>query len=288
MAKIVGVKFKNTQKVYYFAPQHENDHYLVDSGVIVETSKGKEYATVVFDVKEVSDSEIVQPLKSILYKATAKDEEQIRKNREKIPEALKVANEKIEKLKLPMKLIGAEYSFDAKKLTYYFSADNRVDFRELVKELASVFHVRIELMQIGVRDETKMLGGIAPCGRACCCSSFLPDFCKVSIKMAKTQGLSLNPSKISGLCGRLMCCLSYENDFYSEVYPNMPKIGSQVGTPEGNGTVISVNMLKSEAKVKIVKERDIEVYKDFSVSELTFKKNNQKVEVEDDEDFGEK
>ena len=282
MAKVVGVKFRNTSKTYYFAPEKEDSIYTEGMGVIVETSKGKEYANVVFCTKEVEDKNITQPLKKILYKATAKDEEMMRKNKEKIPEAMRIAAEKIEKLKLPMNLVTAEYSFDGKKLTFYFSADNRVDFRELVKELASEFHVRIELMQIGIRDEAKMFGGIAPCGRACCCSSFLPDFCKVSIKMAKTQGLSLNPSKISGLCGRLMCCLAYENETYQELYPKMPKVGSTVETPEGNGTVISVNILKSEAKVKILKDREVEVYKDFDVKDLKFRRDKKAEEPEED------
>ena len=180
-----------------------------------------------------------------------------------------------------MKLIGCEFAFDGKKLVFYFTSDGRVDFRELVKVLAARFHLRIELRQIGIRDETKILGGIAPCGRTCCCSSCMSDFGKVSIKMAKTQGLHLNPGKISGLCGRLMCCLEYENDYYAEVYGKMPKVGGTVGTPEGQGVVVSNDMLKLISKVKITKGDGSEIYKDFPVDRLEFKKGNK---VKDDVD----
>lgn len=281
MAKIIGVKFKNTAKVYYFSPANDKDRYVVGSGVIVETAKGLEYATVVFDVKEVKDEEIVHPLKPVIRRATEKDEKTMRENNKKIPEAMEFAEEKIREQKLEMKLIGAEFSFDGKKLIFYFSAEGRVDFRELVKVLASHFHLRIELRQVGIRDETKILGGIAPCGRTCCCAGAMSDFCKVSIKMAKNQGLHLNPSKISGLCGRLMCCLSYENDYYAEVYKKMPKIGGTVGTPEGSGVVISNDMLKLITKVKISKPDGSEVYKDFPTDRLDFKRN---VNTKDDDD----
>ncbi|MBR2614725.1 MAG: stage 0 sporulation family protein [Clostridia bacterium] len=280
MQEVVGVKFKNTAKVYYFAPANDTDIYEKDSGVIVETAKGLEYGKVVFDRKKVTDDEIVKPLKAVLRKANAKDEAIVKKNEEKVPEAIKIAEEKIAKQQLKMKLVGCEFSFDCKKVIFYFTADNRVDFRELIKDLASAFKIRIELRQIGIRDETKLLGGIAPCGRACCCSSFMPDFKKVSIKMAKTQGLSLNPSKISGLCGRLMCCLSYENDTYSDLYKLMPKIGGTVKTPEGEGVVVTNNILKKLCKVKITRP-DGEVYKDFYVDELTFGKQN----LPDDEEI---
>jgi cell fate regulator YaaT (PSP1 superfamily) len=273
MEKIVGIKFKSTSKVYYFAPAKPNEDYEVGQGVIVETAKGLEYGTVVFGVKEVADEEVVQPLKPILRKTSKKDDELIKENEKKIPSAIKTAEEKIAKLGLDMKLSGAEYSFDGKKIIFYFTADGRIDFRDLVKELASTFKIRIELRQIGIRDETKLLGGFGPCGRACCCSSCVPDFKKVSIKMAKTQGLSLNPTKISGLCGRLMCCLEYENPYYSEVYKKMPKLGSTVSTPEGNGTVIANNMLKLQCKVKVVKGDGSEIYKDFSVSDIKFNKS---------------
>ncbi len=272
MAKVVGVKFVNTAKVYYFAPIE--DSYDVDSGVIVETAKGLEYGKVVFGVKEVPDNEITHPLKPIVRKATKKDEDSVKKMAEKVPEALKVAEEKIAKQKLNMKLVGCEFSFDGKKVTFFFTSDGRVDFRELVKELAQAFKIRIELRQIGIRDETKYLGGLAPCGRECCCGSYLPDFKKVSIKMAKTQGLSLNPTKISGLCGRLMCCLEYENAHYSEVYKKMPKLGSTVQTPIGKGVVISNNMLKLISKVKVTNPDGSEVYKDFGVKDLKIKSVN--------------
>ena len=273
MAKIIGVKFKNTAKVYYFAPANENEVYEEKSGVVVETSKGLEYGTVVFGVKEVAEKELTHPLKQILRKATEKDEKTIKENEKKIPEAMEFAFQKIEELKLDMKLIGCEYSFDGKKIVFFFTADNRVDFRELVKILAGRFHLRIELRQIGIRDETKILGGIAPCGRTCCCASCMSDFGKVSIKMAKNQGLHLNPSKISGLCGRLMCCLEYENDYYAEACKKVPKIGGTVGTPEGNGVVISNDMLKMISKVKITKGDGSEIYKDFPVDRLEFKRN---------------
>ena len=282
MAEVVGVKFKNTAKVYYFAPANDVDRYEKDSGVIVETAKGLEYGKVVFDRKEVPEEEVVRPLKAIIRKSNKKDDAIVKKNEEKVPEALKIAEEKIAKQNLKMKLVGCEFSFDCKKVIFYFTADNRVDFRELIKDLAVAFKIRIELRQIGIRDETKLLGGIAPCGRACCCSSFMPDFKKVSIKMAKTQGLSLNPNKISGLCGRLMCCLSYENDIYSDLYKLMPKIGGTVKTPEGDGVVITNNILKKMCKVKITKP-DGEVYKDFSVDQLSFKKQNVVEDVLDEE-----
>ncbi len=272
MAKIIGIKFKNTAKVYYFAPANETEVYEERTGVVVETAKGIEYGTVVFGMKEVPDSELTHPLKPIIRKATEKDEKTVKENEKKIPEAMEFANEKILELNLDMKLIGCEYAFDGKKIVFYFTADGRIDFRELVKVLAAKFHLRIELRQVGIRDETKLLGGIAPCGRTCCCASCMPDFGKVTIKMAKNQGLHLNPGKISGLCGRLMCCLEYENEYYAEVYKKMPKVGGTVGTPEGNGIVISNDMLKLISKVKVTKPDGSEVYKDFPVDRLNFKK----------------
>ncbi|MBQ3116618.1 MAG: stage 0 sporulation family protein [Clostridia bacterium] len=280
MAKIIGIKFKNTAKVYYFAPANEEEVYEEKTGVVVETSKGIEYGTVVFGMKEIPDSELTHPLKPIIRKATEKDERTVKENEKKIPEAMEFAAEKIAELNLDMKLIGCEYAFDGKKVVFYFTADGRIDFRELVKVLASKFHLRIELRQVGIRDETKLLGGIAPCGRTCCCASCMPDFGKVTIKMAKNQGLHLNPGKISGLCGRLMCCLEYENDYYAEVYKKMPKVGGTVGTPEGNGVVVSNDMLKLISKVKISKGDGSEVYKDFPVDRLSFKKVK---EAEDDD-----
>ena len=282
MAKIIGVKFKNTAKVYYFSPENDKEKYPENSGVVVETSKGLEYGTVVISEKEVPEEELKHPLKPIVRKATEKDQRRMEENQKKIPEAMKVTQEKIRELNLEMKLIGAEYSFDGKKLTVFFSADDRVDFRELVKNLAQAFKTRIELRQVGIRDETKILGGIAPCGRECCCSSCLGDFGKVTIKMAKNQGLHLNPSKISGLCGRLMCCLEYENDYYAEVYKKMPKQGGTVGTPEGDGVVVSNDMLKMISKVRISKPDGTDVYKDFAVKDLRFKKANQNEKEDED------
>ncbi len=289
MAKVIGVKFKNTAKVYYFAPANNKDEYKEKSGVIVETAKGLEYGTVVFGVKEVSDDEIVHPLKPIIRKATEKDERAIKENEAKLPEAMRLAEEKIKARNLDMKLVGCEIAFDGKKITFSFSADGRVDFRELVKDLASLFHTRIELRQIGIRDETKLLGGIAPCGRACCCSGAMSEFGKVTIKMAKNQGLHLNPSKISGLCGRLMCCLEYENDYYQEACKKVYKIGSTVITPDGEGIVISNDMLKMISKVKVTHADGSEVYKDYSVNEIKLKNNskNHHTEKNEDEDVSE-
>ena len=284
MAKIVGIKFKNTAKTYYFAPAEGDTEYEEKSGVVVETAKGLEFGTVVFGIKEVPDSEIVHPLKPIVRKATEKDVKAVRDNEKKIPEAMEYANKKILDLGLSMKLIGCEYAFDGKKIVFFFTSEGRVDFRELVKVLASKFHLRIELRQVGIRDETKILGGIAPCGRECCCSSCMPDFGKVTIKMAKNQGLHLNPGKISGLCGRLMCCLEYENDYYAEVYKKMPKLGGTVGTPEGDGIVIGNDMLKLISKVKITKGDGSEIYKDFPVDRLTFKKKANAKDDDNDDD----
>lgn len=272
MAKIVGIRFKNTAKVYYFAPG--DTLFTKGDGVIVETARGVEFGTVTIEVKDVDDKEIVQPLKPIIRKATPADMERLKKNEEKAPEALKICNEKVLARGLDMKLINAEYTFDGSKVIFYFTAPGRIDFRDLVKDLAAVFRIRIELRQIGIRDETRLLGGIAPCGRPCCCASCMSDFKKVSIKMAKTQGLSLNPSKISGLCGRLMCCLAYENDYYKEVYKKMPKIGSDVVAPDGKGTVISVNMLTYIVKVKIEAKDGTLLYKDYKLDELKSIKAN--------------
>lgn len=283
MAKVIGVKFRNTAKIYYFAPSDKKEDLKEKDGVIVETAKGLEFATVVFGEKEVPDEEIVHPLKPIIRKATNKDLKKIEENNAKSPEALEFAEQKIKELNLEMKLIGCEYSFDGKKLVFLFSSDGRVDFRELVKHLANHFHLRIELRQIGIRDETKILGGIASCGRPCCCAGTISEFGKVTIKMAKNQGLHLNPSKISGLCGRLMCCLEFENDYYAEVFKKMPKLGGTVKTPEGDGVVIANDMLKLISKVKISKPDGSEVYKDFPVDRLEFKRAGKNDAVSDDD-----
>lgn len=274
MAEVVGVKFKNTAKTYYFAPIKEVKDYPEKAGVVVETAKGLEYGTIVFGVKTVEDESITHPLKPIVRLATEEDERRVKENSEKIPDAMEKAREKIAELSLDMKLIGAEYSFDGKKLTFYFSAEERVDFRELVKQLAAHFKLRIELRQVGIRDETKILGGIAPCGRTCCCAGAMNDFAKVSIKMAKNQGLHLNPSKISGLCGRLMCCLEYENDYYEKACKAFQRIGGKVKTPDGEGVVVSNNMLKMICKVKIEKPDGSEIYKDFDVKDIEFQRKN--------------
>ncbi len=250
MPEIIGIRYKNSNKIYYFNP--EGGVYAEGDGVIVETARGLEYAVVAVANKTVDDSEIVQPLKSVQRKATDEDLGRVKKNQEDKAEALRVIREKVTEMKLNMKLVDAEYTFDRSKLIFYFTADGRVDFRELVRVLASIFKIRIELRQIYERDDTKMRGALAPCGRSCCCTAHLPDFEKVSIKMAKVQGLSLNPQKISGVCGRLMCCLKYENSYYTEVYKLMPKVGSKVKTPDGEGTVESNDLIKQTARVKVM------------------------------------
>lgn len=273
MIEVIGVAFKEGGKVYYFAPA--KGEYKVGKGVIVETARGVEYATVVLPRTQVEESAVVSPLKPVIRVATEKDEEIHRKNNEKKDEAMKTVRERIEKHNLDMKLIDCEFAFDGARAIFYYSAPQRVDFRELVKDLSSVFHMRIELRQVGIRDEIKLLGGLAPCGRECCCSSCMPDLKKVSIKMAKNQGLSLNPGKISGLCGRLMCCLSYENDYYADACRRVPKLSSEVGTPEGKGTVVNINMLKMTVRVRIEdKSKDTVAYRDFNVDELKFKRRS--------------
>ncbi len=274
MAEVVGIKFKHSGKVYFFNPVKMT--LKKGDGVIVETARGVEYGKVLTPPGEVSDDKIVQPLKPIMRRATPEDEARVKRNEAKVGDAMKLANEKIEARGLKMKLIDAEFAFEGGKVVFYFTAAGRIDFRELVKDLASAFHIRIELRQVGIRDETRILGGIAPCGRVCCCASCMPDFRKVTIKMAKTQGLSLNPTKISGLCGRLMCCLEYENEHYSEAFRKMPKVGSEVMTPEGKATVVSNNMLKFIVKVKTSNSDGSFAYKDFPLADIKFKKNTSK------------
>ena len=251
MAKVVVVKFRNSCKPYYFSA---GDMKLEQGqGVIVDTSHGLEYATVLEGEREVE--ELAAPLKPVVRLANAHDLDTMAKNDARKPEAIRLCKEKIAARGLSMKLIGCEFAFDGSKVIFYFSAEGRVDFRELVKDLASVFRMRIELRQVGVRDETRILGGIAPCGREVCCASCMPDFQKVGIRMAKNQGLSLNPTKISGLCGRLMCCLAYENAYYAAASKQVPKLGGSVGTPEGRGSVVSVNMLKMKIGRASCRER---------------------------------
>ncbi len=249
MYQVVGVRFKRVGKIYYFDPQDlpvQKNRF-----VIVETSRGIEYGEVVIPPKEVGENDVVLPLKKVLRVATEQDREQMEDNRRAAKEAHQICLQKIASHGLDMKLVDVEYTFDRNKIIFYFTAEGRVDFRELVKDLASVFRTRIELRQIGVRDEAKILGGIGPCGRILCCSSFLGDFEPVSIKMAKDQNLSLNPTKISGLCGRLMCCLKYENDQYEEALKELPDLGEQIDTPVGRGRVSGLNILEKLIQVEL-------------------------------------
>jgi cell fate regulator YaaT (PSP1 superfamily) len=247
--RVIGVRFRQAGKIYYFDPVD----LLIERGdsVIVETVRGIEYGKVVSGIRFVKEDEVVLPLKKVIRIATAEDTKQMEENQIAAQEALRICQEKVRDHELEMKLVDAEYTFDRNKVIFYFTADGRVDFRELVRDLAAVFRTRIELRQIGVRDEAKMLGGIGPCGRILCCSSFLGDFEPVSIKMAKDQNLSLNPAKISGLCGRLMCCLKYENDHYEEMKQLLPDIGEQVITPNGDGRVVLLDLLERRVQVQL-------------------------------------
>lgn len=251
MATVIGVRFRNAGKLYYFDP----GQWWPTAGdaVIVETVRGMEFGEVVTGVKEVSDDAITPPLKKVIRIATAEDAQHQADNRAREKDAMAQCLNKIAEHKLQMKLVGCEYTFDNSKLLFYFTSDKRVDFRLLVKDLASLFHTRIELRQIGVRDEAKMMGGLGLCGRPVCCGAFLGDFQPVSIKMAKEQNLSLNPTKISGVCGRLMCCLKYEEDHYEATRRRMPRVGREVITPDGNGTVVDLNILKETVRVRIPK-----------------------------------
>ena len=274
MIKVIGVRFRKAGKVYYFDPAQME--IKMGDHVIVETARGIEFGEVVLGVREVDEKKVIQPLKSVIRMATKNDEELERKNKEKEHEAFQICQEKIRKHELQMKLIDAEYTFDNNKLLFYFTADGRIDFRELVKDLASVFHTRIELRQIGVRDETKMLGGIAICGRPLCCHSYLSDFVPVSIKMAKEQNLSLNPAKISGVCGRLMCCLKNEQEAYEHLNRSLPHIGTKTTTPEGYpGEVQSVSVLRQLVKVVFTNDNGEKEVREYPVAELQFdqKKN---------------
>ena len=263
---VVGIKFKENGKLYYFDPKGID--LKLGDGAIVETARGEEYGIVGGKIKEVDQSSIVSPLKPVIRKATEKDTKKHESNVEKAKTALKVTQELVDKLKLDMQLVETEYIFDGSKVIISFTSDNRVDFRELVKELASKLKTRFELRKIGIRDKSKAVGGIGICGRECCCNLYLNDFEKVSIKMAKTQNLSLNPTKISGLCGRLMCCLEYENPYYQEVTQKMPKVNSEVTTPEGKGTVMYTNILKQIVSVKLDKGEGSFAIKDFKMDEV--------------------
>ena len=277
MIKIIGVRFRNAGKIYYFDPKKlpikKGDH------VIVETARGIEYGSVVADAREVTDDQVVQPLKPVIRIANADDNARAQRNKEKEKEAFRICLEKIRKHKLEMKLIDTEYTFDNNKVLFYFTADGRIDFRELVKDLASVFKTRIELRQIGVRDETKVVGGVGICGRELCCHTFLSEFAPVSIKMAKEQNLSLNPTKISGVCGRLMCCLKNEEDTYEYLNSRLPGIGDRVIADDGlKGEVQSVNVLRQLVKV-LVDVQDEKELREYKVEQLKFKPRRKKEEL---------
>lgn len=278
MTKVIGVRFRQAGKVYYFSPgdiQIKKGDY-----VIVETARGVEFGCVVLGEKEVEDEEIMQPLKPVIRVATQEDKKNEEKNREKEKEAFQICLEKIRKHELNMKLISAEYTFDNNKVLFYFTAEGRIDFRELVKDLAAVFRTRIELRQIGVRDETKIRGGIGICGRALCCHTYLSDFAPVSIKMAKEQNLSLNPTKISGVCGRLMCCLTNEEETYEELNSRLPAIGDMVTTVEGlKGEVQSVSVLRQQVKVIVNLDDDEKEIREYKVRDLRFKPKKKKNEM---------
>ena len=265
--EVIAVRFAHSPKVYYFAPDDGTD-YPIGAAVIVDSPHGEELAHIAMGRTEVPKEKVTQPLKRIIRFATDEDLAAAESNRSRSAEALATVRERVEKSGLKMKITDVEFTLDGSKLIVFFTAEQRVDFRDLVRELASVFHLRIELRQIGARDECRMKGGVAPCGRACCCSDYISDFAHVTIKMAKNQGLSLNPAKISGLCGRLMCCLSYENDYYAEVNKRMPKIGSKVRLADGReGTAIAVNQLKEQVRVKIEKGDEVEIT-DVALSEI--------------------
>ena len=275
MTKVIGVRFRQAGKIYFFSPGKL--HVKQGDKVIVETARGVEIGSVVTGPKEVKDEEITQPLKSVIRVATEEDKRNEEKNREKEKEAYDVCLEKIRKHELDMKLINAEYTFDGNKVLFYFTADGRIDFRELVKDLAAVFRTRIELRQIGVRDETKIRGGIGVCGRPLCCHTYLSDFAPVSIKMAKEQNLSLNPTKISGVCGRLMCCLTNEEETYEELNSHLPAIGDTVTTIEGlKGEVQSVSVLRQLVKVVVSLDDDEKEIREYKAKELRFKPRKKK------------
>ncbi len=277
MARVIGVRFRYAGKVYYFDPvdleMEQGDR------VIVETARGVECGEVVNGVKDVDEKEVIAPLKKVMRKATPEDLQQVEDNKKKAEEAYRICQEKIQKHSLEMKLIDVEYTFDNNKILFYFTADGRVDFRELVKDLAAVFRTRIELRQIGVRDEAKMMGGLGVCGRSLCCSSHLTEFHPVSIKMAKEQSLSLNPTKISGTCGRLMCCLKYEQDAYEDLLKRIPKVGALVQTPHGTGTIMYVSLLEEKVKVKLDNENEPDL-QEYRASEVKLIKDADKASTE--------
>lgn len=282
MTKVIGVRFRKAGKVYYFSP---GDNEIKNGDhVIVETARGVEYGYVVLGSHEVEDKKVVQPLKPVLRMASPEDEEIERINKEKEKEAFRICLEKIKKHELEMKLIDTEYTFDNNKILFYFTADGRIDFRELVKDLAAVFRTRIELRQIGVRDETKIRGGIGICGRPLCCSTYLTEFAAVSIKMAKEQNLSLNPTKISGVCGRLMCCLTNEEETYEILNSQLPSVGDTVTTKEGlTGVVHSLSVLRKQVKVVVNLENDEKEIREYKAEDLKFRPRKKKQKVSKDE-----
>ena len=284
MINVIGVRFRKAGKVYYFDPA--GYEVKVGDNVIVETARGVEYGAVVLGPREVAEDKIIQPLKAVIRKATPEDDEIEIKNKIKEKEAFKICFEKIKKHGLEMKLIDSEYTFDNNKVLFYFTADGRIDFRELVKDLASVFKTRIELRQIGVRDETKIVGGIGICGRPLCCSVHLTEFAPVSIKMAKEQNLSLNPTKISGVCGRLMCCLKNEEEAYEELNSKLPNVGDYVTTNDNlKGEVQSVSVLKQFVKVVVTLENDEKEVREYKVDDLKFKPKKKKEKIALDEEL---
>ena len=275
MLTVIGVRFRAAGKIYYFDPADRQ--IKIGDHVIVETARGIEYGYVVLGNREVDETKVIPPLKPVIRMATDEDRASEAKNKEKEKEAFKICQEKIKKHNLEMKLIDAEYTFDNNKVLFYFTADGRIDFRELVKDLASVFKTRIELRQVGVRDETKILGGIGICGRPLCCHSYLSEFIPVSIKMAKEQNLSLNPTKISGVCGRLMCCLKNEEETYEVLNSKLPGIGDTVTTADGlRGEVHSVNVLRQTVKVIVVVDKDEKEIREYKVDQLKFKPRRKK------------
>lgn len=280
MVTVVGIRFKNAGKIYYFDP----DNIPVTSGecAIVETARGIEFGEVVIGPKQVGEDDIIAPLKKVLRIADDEDKAKNAENKNKEQKAFDICLKKIEEHGLSMKLVDVEYTFDNNKVIFYFTADGRVDFRELVKDLASVFKTRIELRQIGVRDEAKMVGGLGPCGRSMCCATFLGEFEPVSIKMAKEQNLSLNPTKISGICGRLMCCLKYEQDTYEVIRRKLPRVGSIVNTPDGQGEVVENSVVNEAVKVKIVTKDGEEETKAYPISTVDIIKGSTEAEAADE------
>lgn len=281
MVKVIGVRFRQAGKIYNFDPL--DFKIEVGNHVIVETARGIEYGKVVQSVQEKNEEDVIMPLKPVIRVATEEDDKIAKQNKDKEKKAFFICKEKIKKYGLEMKLIDTEYTFDNNKVLFYFTADGRIDFRELVKDLASVFKTRIELRQVGVRDETKMLGGIGICGRSLCCSTYLSEFIPVSIKMAKEQNLSLNPTKISGICGRLMCCLKNEQEAYEYLNSNLPNVGETVKTFDGlKGEVKSVNVLRQKVKI-VIEQNDEREEREYSVNELKFKPKKKKFELASDE-----